>query len=265
MPKLAELFIGVLDLFAVLLPGAIAAFFLVGRLDVSPGTKALNGLLVIPADTAAVWAMFVVASYFLGHLIFMFGSWLDGPFHFLRSVFRVRITDKPKPLLQASRSLWYGLKGFVLRTPCDAKLDQLHDAVAAYRREMSPMAGELSEFNTFQWSRAVLMQKSQQAATDVHRLEADSKFFRSLFALLAILAVDRLIAGYTRDGALLCAVALPCLLCYAGRRRKSEQQAYMHLLTLRELGVLPRLNARTTADAEPRAQPHLPTQGKQGT
>ena len=73
MSKPSEFYVGVLDFFAILLPGAIAAAILAPKI----GHYVLGPLIAVPASDAAAWATFLTFSYFLGHLIFLIGSYID--------------------------------------------------------------------------------------------------------------------------------------------------------------------------------------------
>ena len=92
--------------------------------------------------------------------------------------------------------------------------------------------------NAFQWSKARLMIQCPAALSDVQRLEADSKFFRSFFAVLMLLALwlsAQMLLGKLEYWAL----ALGCVVLavlsfwrYAERRFKSVEQAYWYVITL---------------------------------
>ncbi len=203
MAKPSDFFVGVLDFFAILLPGAIAAALL------APRVPLFSGLLAAPPGDAGQWALFLVAAYFLGHLVFLAGSWLDGPYN--------RLRERLNP---------YGNESAY---QCATRIrDGLIDA------------SERQALNTFQWARSVLLHCAPAAAADVHRLEADSKFFRSLLVVLllaaAIWAAEG--RGLAALGAL--ALGLPCFLRYYERRLKSTTQAYQHLISLHRLGRLGR-------------------------
>ena len=83
MPKPSDFFVGVLDFFAILLPGAIATAMLSPRV----GPWVLGPLIDKPSSEAVGWAMFLTAAYFLGHLIFLVGSWIDRFYNALRERF----------------------------------------------------------------------------------------------------------------------------------------------------------------------------------
>src|SRR5262249_11053497 len=71
----SKFFIGVIDLFAVVLPGATLAFAVAVH-PIAPNLIPIaNGPTV--RGEPAMWALFLVASYILGHFVFLFGSSLD--------------------------------------------------------------------------------------------------------------------------------------------------------------------------------------------
>ena len=148
LDKPSEFYVGVLDLFGVLLPGAVAAALLEPRI----GGLIFGSLVSRPSSEPAQWAAFLLIAYFLGHLIFLLGSYLDPLYNKLRERF----------------------------DPYDDK--------SAYRAATSVRDSILTEqerkpLNTFQWARSALLATCPAAAQDVHRLEADSKFFRSLLVV----------------------------------------------------------------------------------
>ena len=67
-----KLFIGLMDFFSILLPGALLTDLLMG--EVGP---VVLGDRYAKLDGAQAWAAFLFASYLFGHLVFLLGSWLD--------------------------------------------------------------------------------------------------------------------------------------------------------------------------------------------
>lgn len=65
MAKPSEFYVGVIDLFAILLPGAIATAILAPRI----GHLVLGPLVAVPTTEAGNWAAFLTCAYFLGHLM----------------------------------------------------------------------------------------------------------------------------------------------------------------------------------------------------
>jgi hypothetical protein len=203
MSKPSEFYVGVLDLFAVLLPGAIATAILEPRF----GDLVLGGVIAAPQGEAAKWAIFLAFSYFIGHLIFLAGSYVDVLYNAIR--------ERLNP---------YGNESAY---QCAMRIrDSLIDKT------------EQKALNTFQWARSVLIAKCPAAAEDVHRLEADSKFFRSLLVVSLLAAIVFFTDRNTIQGIVALVLVVPCFARYYERRLKSTTQAYVHLVTLHRLGAL---------------------------
>jgi hypothetical protein len=69
---LQKFFIGLMDFFSILLPGALLTHLLMGEV----GPVVLGDRYGTLAGSQA-WAAFLFASYLFGHLVFLLGSWLD--------------------------------------------------------------------------------------------------------------------------------------------------------------------------------------------
>lgn len=203
MSKPGDFYVGVLDFFAILLPGAIVTAILEPRL----GMAVLGNLVPAPGGDAAKWATFLTVAYFLGHLVFLAGSYVDRAYNTLRE--RLNPYDNESAYQCATRI-----------------------------RNSLVEDDERQALNTFQWSRSVLLVKCPLAAEDIHRLEADSKFFRSLLVVTGIASVVFLAEGRTVGGMIALVLVAPCFARYYERRLKSTTQAYIHVVTLYRLGVL---------------------------
>jgi hypothetical protein len=75
-------------------------------------------------------------------------------------------------------------------------------------------------------------------ATDVQRLEADSKFFRILLVVSLIAIATFLLEENTSAGCIAVGIAILCSFRYYDRRIKSTTQAYIHIVTMYRLGKL---------------------------
>jgi hypothetical protein len=203
MAKPSEFYIGVIDLFAILLPGSVAA----ALLEAEFGDTFLSQLGISLDNTAAMWIAFLASSYFLGHLIFLLGSYID-PFYDL-------IRKKTIPVSNE--------KAFLCAT-------DIRDSMVDKK--------ERAALNTFQWSRSVLLTHYPSAAQDIHRLEADSKFFRSLLVVLLFLAIVLSFNGAIWPAVGTFILMTLCFIRYFERRLKSTTQAYIHIITLHRLGKL---------------------------
>jgi hypothetical protein len=203
MAKLSEFYVGVLDFFAILLPGAIATAILAPRI----GHLVFGPLIAIPVGEPAKWAAFLICSYFLGHLIFLLGSYVDSIYNTVRK--------RLKP---------YGNESAY---QCATRI-----------RNCLIDEGERNALNTFQWARSVLVARCPAAAEDVHRLEADSKFFRSLLIVCALSSIVFFVIGKGWAGLVSLALVPLCFARYYERRLKSTTQAYIHIVTMHGLGNL---------------------------
>jgi hypothetical protein len=210
MAKPADFYVGAIDLFAVLLPGAVAA----GALAVLvPMPHLLEPLL---ASRGAQWIAFALASYAFGHFVFLVASYADN------------LLYDP----QASRG----------RAGKDhAYLDATELRHRFFGTDES--AGGDVPMNTFTWAKTVLALRAPVALADVQRYEADSKFFRSMMVILppASLAVlverGSCVTVFGTIGAA-CILSILCYRRYAERRFKSTEWAYFYLLTLLRLDGL---------------------------
>ena len=203
MSKLSDLYIGAFDFFAILLPGAIATVIFAPYF-----TAQIKGTLIGQFDTEiARWATFLSTAYLVGHLVFLIGSRLDPLFHKWREIYLPRGEGCPYTCATLIR-----------------------DSVLSKEERLA--------VNTYQWARSVLMEKFPKAAQDINRLEADSKFFRSLLVVCVIVLFGFLIKGDFLVSLILSVLSVGCVIKYGQRRLKSEKQAYTHIISLNSLGLL---------------------------
>lgn len=114
MAKPSDFYVGMLSFFAILLPGAVAASIL--REFIPP--DALQSIISLPGNNAASWIAFLIAAYFLGHLIFLAGSY-EADSKFFRSLLVVLIM---LAIALFWRRLWIpGVVVLVLILPCFAR------------------------------------------------------------------------------------------------------------------------------------------------
>jgi len=201
--KPSEFYVGLLNFFAILLPGAIATAILLPRY----GDFVVGSLIPALSNDSTNLLAFLIFSYFLGHLLFLVGSYIDYFYNILRK--RINPYDNESAFQCATR-----IK--------DALVDQ----------------SERKALNTFQWSRSVLISICPAAAEDVHQLEADSKFFRSLLVVCALAAIAFMLSSQWIESLIALVLVVPCFARYYERRLKSTTQAYIHVITLNRLGSL---------------------------
>jgi len=194
-------YLGVVDFFSIMLPGGVLAFFLSG-----PFQASVFGTLfpAIPPGTAG-WVIFLFAAYLLGHIVFLLGSYLDNIYDPVR------------------KRVWPKETDFAFQQADRLKRARLGDEAAR-------------AINTYQWARAILTLNHPTGMAEVARLEADSKFFRSLVVVLIILLVATLTNDWHQTGAvfpvLLGVFAVLSYWRYTERRYKSTEQAYRYMIVL---------------------------------
>jgi hypothetical protein len=197
--KPSDFFVGAVDLFAVMMPGAVftavASSFLPDK---------LFGIdLPATTNTAAFWVTFVVSCYLFGHLLFAIGSILDS---LIYDPIRKRLVPREKD--------------------------------DAYNIATQLADNELGEYkpamNTFQYCRSVLDFNDPGAASLIRRLEADSKFFRSISVVFVFALFLPLVREVPIWHVLVLLMLLVASLCRYGLRRfKSAELAYRYFVAKR--------------------------------
>jgi hypothetical protein len=196
--KPGDYYVGVVDFFAILMPGAALAAVLAA----GGAAARLAPLVVVPTEGAAGWVAFLGAAYVLGHLVHLAASLLDAPMD------RVRLR-----LLREARS---------------ARL------LEAVRRRRDAELGRDGDplINAYSWSKAVLIGRCPAAAAAVHRHEADSKFFRSFAVVLLVSSAAAVLRARPDLAGGCVAIAAACLWRYMDQRQKAVDWAYRHVLAL---------------------------------
>jgi ADP-ribose pyrophosphatase YjhB (NUDIX family) len=231
--KPSDVFVGVIDFFAVLLPGAIIVALAAPHLP--PFVLGPDGIVPNPTGSER-WVAFIVAAYAAGHILFFVGSALDSTLYDPLRRWAIR-PEKDLAFMEASK-----IK--------DSFLPAFNDKVV----------------NVFQWSKARLRLTAPEALMEVERFEADSKFFRGLLVALYVLLLLFIVGdsqgasclagetvGCVRVAALPFALALPVVLLTEGldRRRfeklhadtpnppsrKLEERSFLRLLLILSVSV----------------------------
>jgi hypothetical protein len=176
IPNPGNLFIGVIDFFAVLVPGVIAATLLAEAMGEDlehAGNILLAGL--------------ITAGWVLGHVLHGLGSWLDPLLY--DPLFKP--SDPPATDCQPPDK-----KGFQKYFHKNDRLHHLAIEITDYPGKQQ-QTGEAKKPDVpagmYQWARAWLNSHSPESTFILDRHEADSKLFRSL-AVLFLLAIPVLIA-----------------------------------------------------------------------
>ena len=216
--------IGVIDLFSVLLPGAVFIYL----------TKDTSLALMIRGWTQAStesWIVFAFAAYLAGHLIFLLGAEVDDILYdplrnatYLQQVSRLATTDKRL----APRWVRRLAKGWLFGRDPDAALTR---AIRLKEVALAPLSASQA-INAFQWCKARLSKENPSGFAMVQRFEADSKFFRSFAVALMILAFVYAFRCDFAAAAFCAALVFPVLWRYVDQRFKATQQAYWLVITL---------------------------------
>jgi hypothetical protein len=235
MAKPADFYVGVVDIFSILLPGAVVSWTAWVWLDGQGTVRKL-----VPEGDLAPWVTFLLASYAAGHLVFMLASLVDVSYDGFRKrvllytlgSYRRRVEGNALRAARALRTVSLGIS-----SEPNEKPDPLQPW-ARYVLEKSDNAPTVPEpINAYQWSRAVLRLLAPTALAEVTRIEADSKFFRSLFVVFALLAICSIahISGYERlpvSGNVMLVLAALSYWRYAEQRNKATVEAYRAVLVL---------------------------------
>ncbi len=198
--KPSDAYIGVVDLFAIILPGAILTAFLAGATPILDDLAAVDTL---PELTGTIgWVAFFFAAYTIGHFVFMVASQLDVIYEVYR---KRRLADKEGNAYQTTSAL---------------------------QKEYLGGLGAGKPMETFSWALAMLDLNKPEVMSSVKRFVADSKFFRSFVVVLFVLGVGFLLKGLWLYGVLCILLMLPAFARYAERRYKSNEWAYRYVITL---------------------------------
>jgi hypothetical protein len=218
----SKFFIGVIDLFAVILPGAIVTFVIktilvaVGTIRGSPAVSI--SMYALHGD--AGWVAFAVASYLLGHLIFSASSHLDSLYDEIRA--RETPTDLATVVFRIctkqQEAVESALKAIARPEPSDRHAPLARRWVRAVRPLLTWGSGEgkgraKEEANekpaalwsgTYKTALAILQLGHPGGVGEILRLQADSKFFRS--AVVLFLVVLTTLVGLIAHALWVCAV-----------------------------------------------------------
>lgn len=247
--KPQNFFIGVIEFFSVLLPGALLTYFLMGMFygDVFGEGK----IFAPPASETVKWIIFLLITYIVGNIIFMVASLIDVSYD---KVLR-------KSFFQSTNDLTYKTARSIHRKFIDTD-EKLKELLAEgglsddeYREILSRPRREI--FNTYKWSQHFLLFKNPDALADIQRIEADSKFFRSLFVTFLVIAGLLLVQDvFTPPGEekvaqaiLFSALALLCYYRYGDLRFKATERAYEMVITAFHLEPRRTLESAETASS----------------
>lgn len=224
--KPQSFFIGIVDFFSVWMPGAILTWFLTVRFyDPYPS---IQEFLQLPAHPAARVALFLVITYIAGSILFGISSLLDPLYDKkLRKLFM----PKDRECLDLEVKTATAIKEQFIHS--DAWIETLYQQGKLSRQQYRKISGKESRaiINTYKWVQHYFLFKYPDALQDIKKLEADSKFFRSLVLTFLIMSVTLFATGYPVPGAILLALSLMSLYLYSTNRYKATIRAYKLMTT----------------------------------
>ena len=175
-----KFFIGLMDFFSILLPGALLTCLLMGEV----GPVVLGDRYATLAGAQA-WAAFLFASYLFGHLVFLLGSWLDELYDWAR---RYTLNTQIALLARRGRLLPWPARALIWLVFKRERNLAVDRAGKIKQQALGPLQAK-DAINTFQWCKALLNVESPASLAVVQRFEADSKFFRCFTVVLLLLLV----------------------------------------------------------------------------
>lgn len=212
--KLDTLVLGIIEIFAVLLPGALLTYFLYGKVGDKLFGSAGQPFPPISEDVHTV--VFLAVSYMVGHFVNALGSKILDDYFYDRGT-RKKMTKNYNLTLAVAKdirkkyldtpqllsTIWKADKRvrtiFVNKNKSDDKTpdedDVSDEAIAVF------LENDKSEIiNTFQWTKRVLAIAQPDILTELQQAEAKQKFFRSLSVVFTLIALGTPIATLLKVG-----------------------------------------------------------------
>jgi ADP-ribose pyrophosphatase len=219
-----KFFIGLMDFFSILLPGALLTFLIK---TLTP-QYAWSVQLYQQFNGAKGWVAFLVASYLLGHFAFLLGSWLDEFYDWLR---RRTLNAQIEQIVRRNKNFRWWVRVMVWLT-FKRESNEAVDRAGKIKEQSLFRLHAKESINNFQWCKALLAIESPESLAVVQRFEADSKFFRCFIIVLLVMLVWAWPAKNWRL-AIAPAVLLPLAMWrYMELRFKATNQAYWSVITL---------------------------------
>jgi 8-oxo-dGTP pyrophosphatase MutT (NUDIX family) len=220
-----KFFLGLMDFFSILLPGALLTYLLMG--EVGP---VVLGSRYDELAGAEAWAVFLFASYLFGHLIFLLGSWLDAFYDWAR---RYTVNRQIAMLARRGRLLPWPARAMIRLVFKGERNLAVERAVKIKEQALESLQAK-DAINAFQWCKVLLNTESPASLAVVQRFEADSKFFRCFtVVLLVLLAAWPFQDTWPPAGIpVVLVLLLLALWRYMEQRHKATNQAYWSVITL---------------------------------
>jgi hypothetical protein len=184
--KPGDFFLGIIDFFSTLVPGAIATFLII-----TPGNcQSLIPWSYVERGSAEGWAVFLIFAYVLGHLIAavasilldalydrIYARWRRASSKYVKSAFPKLDTSSPWAITT------HRIKLVVNKSnPNDELLIVAKKLKEQQLRSIANDAkiGSDDISNTFWWAGTIVRAKIKSGASEIDALSAQSKLFRVL-------------------------------------------------------------------------------------
>jgi hypothetical protein len=188
--KPADFYVGIIDLFAIMLPGAGIAWA-VWRL---PGVSAVLEPF-LPPSPEGKWIAFALATLASGQLLWAFASRLDDRWDEKRGSDPSIAADPARQVARALREAMLGVPTDIHDEERRLWAETVLDRAAVPRRAYGFLNDTLSRerhilSNSYEFTQAVLRVWCPSAVIEVERTQAASKFFRSFYYVLPVFALS---------------------------------------------------------------------------
>lgn len=213
MTKPSDFFLGVVEFFAVLLPGAAFVYLL------RPNLVGNMPQAWLPATPTQEWMIFLVMAYITGHLLHGLGSALLDDY-----VYGKLYLPIAKPAhVQAAK---------LINAPAVLQKDE-DAAKTLLARVRLQTAVDATGTSYYDWCLSDIRMKSPASAAEVDRIQADSKFFRSMvfvFLSAAFVSLDEGTVWVTLGAPALTVFAVLrfCELRWSATKRVYEYYLLLH-------------------------------------
>lgn len=203
--KPSNFYIGIIDLFAILLPGAIVSL-IIYYMD----WLGIKSWLIFPKDNNAFYTvfLFLLSAYLIGHIVSQLSSYLD------------------KWVYGKMNGKWVYHK---------EKHRQNLESVKKIRREIYKDRSGTNHLNNFEWSKNKLLLELPPVIDEIDRYLADSKFFRSLILIFPLLAGVLWYQKQSLFGWICIALMAFSAVRYFHKKRKATETAYKGVVFLEKL------------------------------
>jgi hypothetical protein len=183
-------FIGVIDFFSTLVPGAILTYLLA----TPTGTKILYGEWpYLQRESAEFWVVFLVVAYVLGHLVAALGEavldrmyyrWYEPSYHAAQQSVQHRFPSDP--------TCWEVLANLT-HVKCESR-GKLHSAATELKSRQLRKLGRAPNIqpeditDTYSWAGTVVRMKVLEGTAEISNLSGQSKKFRGIVLVVPFAA-----------------------------------------------------------------------------